>query len=218
MLAAYLICLIVGGVFVGLSAFSGDADHGAGDHDGGHMDQHDSVGHTLVEGAHAGGTRPWLPFTSFRFWTFGSFFFGLGGVALTQLAGVGEPLAALLSLAIGLGGGTATALLVHQLAKPIGAPPDASRWVGRTAELILPLTYGTHSKVRLRGQQSEHDLVVALAERGPPLPKGTRVIVLRIDAEGRGLVAPETSIFLEADVRSSLAIEEQRTSNQEEES
>jgi len=219
-LATYLICLIVGGVFVGLSALGGGDDHD------GHLEHNDtgehggeSMTHTLAEGALAGRPHRWMPFASLRFWTFGSFFFGLGGLALTKLAELSEPLAAIIALVIGVVGGTSTAFIVHKLARPIGAPPDPSHWVGHVAELMLPLAPGAHSKVRLTGAQSERDMVVALADRDArALPKGTRVVILRIDGAGLGLVVPEAAIFGGRAAATSLARESQKVIEEEEES
>lgn len=231
MLTAYLVCLVVGGVFVGLSALSGlgkDVDAGGheADHDVDHEVDHevdhdvdhdhvveldhdhafahdDDVDHapSLSEAALAGGARPieaprrrFVPFTSFRFWTFGGCFFGLTGVALSQLTTLGEPLSALTSAGVGLAAGTATAALVHRLRRPVGAPMTNDQWIGQTAELLLPLAPGALSKVRVAAGGRERDLVVTLAD-GPGLPKGTRVVILGIDRDGRALVQPEVAMF-----------------------
>ncbi|MFO0749805.1 MAG: hypothetical protein U1F43_29655 [Myxococcota bacterium] len=241
MLAAYLVTLIVGGVFVGLSALAGlgkDLDGGS-DHDLGHdfaghaggvaaahepsqAAEHDAQGHIgssgedVVEAVHSGPVRrPWMPFTSFRFWTFGAFLFGLTGLALTELAGAEEPGAMLAALALGVGGGTAASALVHVLRKPIGEAPDRRDWVGAVGELQHALSAGAASKIRavLRGR--DRDLVVTLADASArPLPKGTRVVVLAIGEDGRALVAPETAMFgrrrvaTERDARDEAAVDE----------
>ena len=219
MLTAYLVCLVVGGVFVGLSALSGlGKDVDAGGHGADHEVDHDHVAEldhdhafahdhdvdhapSLSEAALAGGPKPieaprrrFVPFTSFRFWTFGGCFFGLTGVALSQLTTLGEPLSALTSAGVGLAAGTATAALVHRLRRPVGAPLTSDQWIGQTAELLLPLAPGALSKVRVAAAGRERDLVVTLAD-GPDLPKGTRVVILGIDRDGRALVQPEAAMF-----------------------
>jgi len=196
-LAAYLIALIVGGVFVGLSVMAGlgkdlEADHGEPGHV--HLGHEDG---SLAEVAHAGAPRrPWLPFLSLRFWTFGAFFFGLTGLLLHEVAGVAEPTAMLVGLGAGVAGGTASAAIVRALRRPVGRVEDPERWVGTPAELMLPLTPGGLSKVRVRAGEKDRELLVTLADpKGASLPKGTRVIVLAFDADGRARVAPEATMF-----------------------
>jgi len=202
-LAVYLIALIVGGVFVGLSVAAGfgkdvEADHGEPGHV--HVGADDG---SLAEAAHAGAPdkrRLWLPITSFRFWTFGAFFFGLTALLMREAAGAVEPTPMLVGLGAGVLGGTASAALVRALRRPVGGVRDPSRWVGQTAELLLPLAPGGLSKVRVRAGEKDRELLVTLADpRGRSLPKGTRVIVLEIDADGRARVSPESAIFTAQD-------------------
>lgn len=273
MLTAYLVCLVVGGVFVGLSVFAGMKEGGGADKDvggkdfdkdlggkdfdksfekdfdksfdksfdkdleldelsGGHGGAplqelghgaaplqelghggaplqelghaapsdgqvgHGSLAHVAPTSdaalaGHPGEKRqvprrrfhykpgPWLPFTSLRFWTFGSCFFGLTGVALTQLAGVGEPAAALASLGVGLASGTGTAWLVRKLRQPVGAVGGVGGWVGVIGELTHPLEVGHVSKVRVRQPgRPPRELLAVLARNSRPLPRDCKVVVL----------------------------------------
>lgn len=216
MLTAYLVCLLVGGVFVGLSVFAGlgkgvdggkdfgkDVDKDLGkdfdkefeldepghDHDFTHSAPTSDAGLAGHPGERREVPRrrwrykpaaPWLPFTSMRFWTFGACFFGLTGVALTQLAGVGEPAAALTSLGVGLASGTATAWVVRRLRQPIGAVSSARGWVGVIGELTHALGPGQVSKVRVRqpGRPPRELLAVLAANDTRALPRDTRVVVL----------------------------------------
>lgn len=220
-LAAYLITLIVGGVFVGLSVLAGlgkdvDVDHD-GDLDGvDHVEhlEHGDAGHdegSLAEVAHAGepGRRSsWLPFTSLRFWTFGAFFFGLTGLLLSEVAAVAEPAAMIGGLGLGVAGGAAATAVFRALRRPVGRVGDASRWVGATTELLLPLAPGGLSKVRVRAGEKDRELIATLADRhAPSLPKGARVVVLEIDAEGRARVAPESAIFTRQEARAHEEVE-----------
>lgn len=242
-LTAYLICLLVGGVFVGLSVAAGlgkdlgadkgfdkelggdDLDHEAGgdgidkelevdahafdhgeadaggDHD--HALAHEAPTSDVAMAGHPGerrevprkrwrypARRTWVPFTSLRFWTFGACFFGLTGVALTQLAGVGEPVAALTSLGVGLASGTATAWLVKRLRAPVGAVASARGWIGAVGELTFPLEPGGLSKVRVHSPgRPPRELLAVLAPNAAMLPRGTRVVVLDF-REGRAVVQP----------------------------
>jgi len=220
-LAAYLIALIVGGVFVGLSVVAGLGKDVDVDHDG-DLDHVDVVGHeghvevghdegSLAEAAHAGdpGRRTsWLPFTSFRFWTFGAFFFGLTGLLLSEVASVGEPAAAFAGLGLGVAGGAAATAVFRALRRPVGRVAEASRWVGVTSELMLPLAPGRLSKVRVRAGEKDRELIATLADpRGASLPKGTRVVVLEIDADGRARVAPESAVFTRSEIREDQEVE-----------
>lgn len=56
---------------------------------------------------------------------------------MTQLAGVGEPVAALASLGVGLASGTGTAWLVRKLRQPVGAVGSARGWVGISSLLMV---------------------------------------------------------------------------------
>jgi hypothetical protein len=221
MLTLYLTCLIGGGVFVALSVFSGidnEADFG-GDHDldadlgevevdpgvfdgAGDADVSDfghgnvaDVGHGL-EGSHrARSKRPWNPLLSFRFWTFGATFFGLTGTALTTLSLSMEPIALWLSCGVGLSVGTASAWVVHALRKPVGQSRlRADDLTGASGELLLSLKPAGMSKVRLQGGSGVHELIVVASE-GQVIPKGTRVVVLGLDEEGRARVSPEQEFF-----------------------
>ncbi len=255
MLAAYLISLIVGGVFVGMSVISGlskdgdagmdqdydhdlgpdgdadlglDADHELGldgdadlgldadhelalDHDVGLDADHHLGGTSLAEAGLAGDERAepasrrrrratanrrlWLPFMSFRFWTFGAAFFGLTGTLLTLLALTVEPATLLTSLAMGLGVGVVTATLVHKLRRPVSGDSIArGEYVGQVGVLVARLRPGGTSKVALRIRHREAELL-AVSDDARALPADTRVVVLRVDDDGRAIVAPEAAIF-----------------------
>lgn len=238
MLTAYLVCLVVGGVFVGLSVFAGMKEGGGADKDVGGKDfdksfdkdvggksfekdfdksfekdfeldelptshgdaVHEAPTSDVALAGHPGEKRqvprrrwrypkgPWLPFASLRFWTFGSCFFGLTGVALTQLAGVGEPVAALASLGVGLAAGTGTAWLVHRLRRPVGAVGSARGWVGVIGELTHPLAPGQLSKVRVRlPGRAPRELLAELADHERALPRDCKVVVLDF-RDGRAVV------------------------------
>jgi hypothetical protein len=249
-LTAYLVCLLVGGVFVGLSVFAGlgkdtdtdkdfgkdfdksfdkgfekdfdksfdkdldpsfdnDFDGHVGDHGHGPAPVHDAPISDAALAGHPSETRRprrrfrfpkgrlFLPFTSLRFWTFGACFFGLTGVALTQLGQVAEPTAMLTSLAIGLGSGTATAWLVRSLRQPVGAVGGARALVGQVGELVFALAPGQTSKVRLRvpGRPPREILAVLGDADTRALPRDTRVVVLDL-RDGKAVVeAADPSMY-----------------------
>lgn len=237
MLPLYLTCMIVGGVFVGLSALGAigkdvdadgdldadgdfDASHaleGGHDFDADHDFDHDvdvdhDVGHdfdadaevpadalTVADASHGveprhGKRRVWVPMMSFRFWTFGSAFFGLTGTLLTTLTGAGGVIVAGLSAVTGLGVGTASASVVRWLRKPVGATARLAEYTGTVGELTMALREGSLTRVRLQvgGRQRE---ILARAAEPMALPAGTRVVVLGIDENGQAQIAPEQSIY-----------------------
>ncbi len=206
MLTLYLTCLLVGGVFVGLSVFSGldkDADLAAdNDFDAFDVDGDADVEHASFADASHGvddgrqrRKRVWLPFMSFRFWTFGSAFFGLTGAALTLLDLSIEPVRLGLSSALGLGVGAAAAAIVRALRRPVGATKITKRdYHGAVGELLLPLKADGVSKVRVTLTGAAQELVAVPAE-GQAIPKGTKVVVLGLDSDGRARVAPEEQLF-----------------------
>lgn len=237
MLTAYLVCLVVGGVFVGLSVFAGlgkdtdgvdndldkdfdksfDKDFDKSfekelelDHDHDVVSVHEAPMSDAALAGHPGEKRdvprrygpkaaPWLPFASMRFWTFGSCFFGLTGVALTQLAGVGEPTAALASLGLGMSAGMATAWLMRRLRQPVGAVGSAAGWVGVVGELAHPLGQGQVSKVKVRlPGRPPRELLAVLAAHSGPLPSGCKVVVLDF-REGQAVVQAADPSMLTAE-------------------
>ncbi len=175
MLTAYLVCLALGGLLVGLSAFGGLAKDVEG------LEKPDLEAADLpVAGdlAVAGrASRRWRPLTSVRFWTFGACFFGLTGTALSELTPWGP--AAVLCAASGAGllAGTGAAWVLHRLRTPVGAVESADALVGEVGPLAYPLAHGETSKMQLR----DRALLVTLAsgERGP-LPAGAEVVVLSL--------------------------------------
>ena len=238
MLPLYLISMIVGGVFVGLSALGAigkdvdadsdvdadgdiavdadgdfDASHAldAGhdfdhDHDFDHAHDFDhDVDHEVdaltvadashgVERFHKGRKRVWVPMMSFRFWTFGSAFFGLTGTLLSTLTGAGGLVVAGLSTATGLGVGTLSASVVRWLRRPVGATMRLNEFTGQAGELTMALREGGLTRVRLQigGRDRE---ILARAADPMALPAGTRVVVLGIDENGQAQIAPEQTIY-----------------------
>lgn len=231
MLTLYLSCLVVGGVFVGLSslgAIGKDVDAHA-DHEfdlGGDMDldadldadldidadmdadvgvdvDHDfDASHALtvadashgIEPSKRGKRRVWLPVMSFRFWTFGSAFFGLTGTLLTTLTGTGAAIVVALSSATGVSVGSLSAWMVRWLRQPVGESMRLSDYTGQVGELVLPLREGGITRIRLKVQEREREML-ARAVEPTALPKGTRVIVLGVDENGQAQIAPEKTIY-----------------------
>jgi hypothetical protein len=215
MLTVYLTSLVVGGVFVGLSS-AGAFGHHVDGHAGadGDVDAHPgaetpadaehaldaSHALALADGSHGlaprarEARRRWLPFLSFRFWTFGAAFFGLTGTLLTTLTGVGVPLVAALSAGTGVGVGALSAWAIQWLRKPVGETSRGDDYSGQVGELMLPLREGGVSRIRLTVAGRERFLLASTPEP-LALPAGTRVIVLGLDEVGKAQIAPEETLY-----------------------
>ncbi|MCH9684169.1 MAG: hypothetical protein K0V04_22240 [Deltaproteobacteria bacterium] len=215
MLATYLTCLVVGGVFVGLSslgAIGKDVDLDADadidvdadvDADADIDVDHDLSGVTALSVGDASQalaphnpTRrgPFIPMLSFRFWTFGSAFFGLAGTLLSTLTPAGPVMVAALSAGTGIGVGTFSAWTVRWLRRPVGESVRIRDYTGQIGELTMALREGGVSRIRLQVAERER-LMLAVATEPLALPAGTRVVVLGIDEHGKALIAPETTIY-----------------------
>jgi hypothetical protein len=233
-LAIYLVTAVVGGVMVGFSLIGGgDHDTDAGLHgDGGEVGEVDGGLHAEAEahGQAHGAHSPFLPFLSPRFWFFAACFFGLTGLALTYLAGVGEPVAGLVSGSVGAGAGLGASALVRSLRQPVGSTRTAESWVGRVGELVHALDVGQVSKIvvlhdggpgskvrsghEARRSGAGRELLAVLAEGGTRLPRGARVVVLAM-REGRAVVALEGDLLGARGARLGLDERVRRTHEEE---
>ena len=84
---------------------------------------------------------------------------------------------------------------MRALRKPVGAAKVTRRDIeGSVGELLLPMRAGGVSKVRVVIGGAAHDLVATPAD-GLAMERGTRVVVLGLDDEGRARVAPEEQLF-----------------------
>ncbi len=222
MLTLYLSCLVVGGVFVGLSTigaigkdveadFDADADIDA-DIDAeldvdtdlaelgpGEVEPGLGTAHSLAvaDASHGLGPRKrkiWLPMLSLRFWTFGSAFFGLTGALLSSFTSVGALMVAVMSGVTGVSVGTASAWAVRWLRRPVGESVRLSEYAGSTGELELPLREGGVTRIRLHVQGRERTML-AVASEPRELPTGARVLVLGIDEDGRAQIEPEQTLY-----------------------
>jgi hypothetical protein len=224
MLTAYLACLIAGGVFVALSALSGldkDADAGGGDEFGGHahLDGHVHLdvdadldadiidaeyavdgSHALADGSHGTSretrkAKRWLPFLSFRFWTFSSCFFGLTGALLHWTQLTTEPNTAAVATAVGLSVGTALSYIIRQLSQPVtSGVAHTNEFVGRVGEVLHNLNPGGVTTVKLHLGHHAHE-VIASSQDDLSLPKGSRVVILGFDEHGQAHISPESSLY-----------------------
>lgn len=224
MITLYLSCLVVGGVFVALAALGAfgkdfgkdfgqddalEADHAFDPHHALEADQSfdhaqalESASPTVADAAQGVAKPPppkrklWLPVLSFRFWTYGSAFFGLTGTLLTTLTAATAAFVAVASALTGLGVGTLSAWIVRFLRRPVGASIRLAEYSGQVGEVLLPLRAGGITRIRLRVHERERTML-AVAPDPIELAAGTRVLVLGIDERGRAQIEPEENVLEE---------------------
>lgn len=187
LLSLYSACFVAGGIFVFLAAFAGldgpeiDFDPGLDGAAGG-----ESVDMDMAVGRDRRRRFPWLPFFTFRFWTFGACFFGLTGLLLTW---VGADLSAqgilAIAIAMGLLCGLVVVWLLHWLKGQTATDSlvRADDFVGACGVVEIPFDANNRGKVclEIKGTQvrlpartqEEHSfatgdrvLVVGLGDRG----------------------------------------------------
>ena len=144
---AYLVALMVGGFFVGMSALSGGGDHFDHDSDFDHEIDHD-FDHEIDSDSEIDGDADndidlgdiswYMPFLSFKFWTFGSLTFGLTGTVLSLLD-KGEPFTAITSSSMGLATGYGVSYLIKKL-RLIAQKSQVTLkdYRGQIAKVIIP--------------------------------------------------------------------------------
>lgn len=189
MLAAYLVCLIVGGVLVAVSLLGGDHHGGAGGH-GAEVDAH-AAGHA-GEADHGGpldALLSWLPLSSLRFWTFFAAFFGLTGTALAMATGAGPVATAIAAVAIGYGAAIALTRAIRALqGSASNSSLAASDLIGATAKVLVPLAAGRIGKVRLHIKDRTIDLLAETNET-EELAAGESALVIAVPREGHAVIA-----------------------------
>lgn len=149
----------------------------------GHGDVHD--GDTGGHGA--GEANVALQVLSLRFWIYFLAFGGATGLLLRWLAGVGEPIAAIVAAIVGLTAAVATRFLIKKAIGPQASgmvvPED---FVGRTAAVVVPFGKATSGKVRVRVRDAEIDLI-ARTDDGREIAANDEVLIVEI-RDGSALV------------------------------
>ncbi|HIK11662.1 MAG TPA: NfeD family protein [Oscillatoriaceae cyanobacterium M33_DOE_052] len=190
----YLACLLVGGSFVFLAAIGGidgaDFHHDFGDFHHDFDADWETVPGKALEGngtAKALRRKPgfWLrklgqPFTSVRFWTFGSCFFGLTGVVLSHFTNLAPLTIASFAVAMGIVCGTAMvwALRILQFSQSDSMVRNADI-IGLSATVEIPFDATSKGKVRLNVKGSGIDFV-AFTEESQGFQKGEKVFIVGI--------------------------------------
>ena len=207
-----------------MSGLDKDANVGGGDEFGGHgdLDGHvhldvdadldadiidadysvegSDASHALADGSHGTSretrkTRRWIPFLSFRFWTFSSCFFGLTGALLHWGQLTAEPLTAAVATAVGLSVGTGLSYIIRQLSQPVtSGVTRTDEFVGRVGEVLHNLNPGGVTTVKLHLGHQDHE-VIASSQDDLSLPKGSRVVILGFNEHGQAHISPESSLY-----------------------
>jgi membrane protein implicated in regulation of membrane protease activity len=180
----YLTCLLVGGFFVALSIFGGDADVG------GDVDVDLDI--DLDAEADFDGGGGFLDLFSLRALFFFATFFGLTGVLL-DLLGTGD----VLSLAISLPTGLVTALGANALVEKVGKADVSSDittddLTGATAKVLIPFDGTQRGKVALVARGSRLNLVASSFEQAPvDFERGDEVVIVRFTGSTAEVVKPD---------------------------
>lgn len=200
----YWLCFIVGGIFVLLSVVGGldgadiadfDTDFDAdvdGDFDaeaGVEMSADPDLDLELRDPGDAptGPRRFWSKrarrssplslLTSFKFWTFGSCFFGLTGLVLSAL-GLMPTFVAIAALVMGFICGAGMALTLRQLRRrQVNSLVQSADLAGLEGTVEIPFDASTRGKVRLQVKGSTVDFI-AYTNDSTPLDAGDRVFVI----------------------------------------
>jgi len=170
MLTFYIISAIVGGILVLASVFAhGDHDsHFGGDHFYG-VDGHD--------GAHS---DVYIPFFSLRFWTYFLTFFGITGLALTNLTQLAPGLIPWLSGGTGLVAGLLVFFSMLALRRnEVDSNVSQEDLVGSEAKVLLSISEGKPGKIRCAIKGELLDLVAFTSEK-LPIEVGARALVVGI--------------------------------------
>lgn len=177
MLSIYIGGLLFGGVLLGASVVGGHGDHGD-THGGGHGPDH-GQGHGQGHGNdHQQQHNPLLPFLNLRFWAFASAFFGLTGLALSFLGGLGVAVTAVIAGGVGLGCGYGSWRVLRALTtRPVGLLGDAEAHVGREAQVLLPIERGRRGKIRLSIGGTATDMVAETEGEGRLMPGEVALVV-----------------------------------------
>lgn len=190
MILLYTLCLVIGGTFVVLSAVGGlDGADFATDFDvevdaeaDSELDDIDLGTHGRRPASARRGRRPWLPFLSLRFWTFGLCFFGLTGLLITLIQPDLAPgLTALIAIAMGLLCGVAAATVLHSLSSnQVNSLTRPEELTGQMGTVEIPFDAHSRGKVRLNIRGSTVGFF-AFTQEERTFPVGETVLVVGLE-------------------------------------
>ena len=194
MLTLYGFCFVIGGIFVALSALAGfdgvEFDHSF-DTDIEIIDKDNNE--TKSTFSRQRRSNLWLPWLSLKFWTFGSCFFGLTGIALSLLQPQLSALTVvILSLTIGIICGTSIVSVLHRLRhNQANSLVRLDDLVGLCGTVEIPFDNNTKGKIRLNVKGSQVDFV-ALTENTNSFNPGDKVVVVGMENNKLWVVAEDS--------------------------
>jgi membrane protein implicated in regulation of membrane protease activity len=197
MLALYLVCAIVAGGLIVLSAVGGLGHHGIGDGGFDHSaDAHSGEFHSgeVHSSPAAEFAEMWLPFRSLRFWTYLAGTFGIVGSLLTLAKVSVEPVTAILAGASGIVMGFIASALVRVMMKSERTfSLDQDDSLGAIGKVTVASRDGMPGKVRVDVRGEILDLL-ALPEGDAVIEAGDEVVVVGIEGD-RARVALKRDVF-----------------------
>ena len=198
MLTFYLIALLVGGLLVAASLFSGgdadvdadvDVDADADADVDADADGDADAGHAQVAPAFdIDGLSAWMPIRSVRFWTFFLAFGGLLGTLLTLFDLLPALPIAVISGAVGYASGIGISTVVRRLrTEDVSSGVSESDYVGATGTVLLPVAPGQVGKVRVELKGRAVD-AAAVTDDPDALVERSEVLVYEVRDDGVLLV------------------------------
>ena len=188
MLSLYILSFIIGGIFVALAALAGldgaDFDHDF-DPDLEIVDNENKAPRgegtidTLQDRKRLRLPFSSLPFSSLKFWTFGSCFFGLTGIALSMLTGLSPLMVAVLAIAVGSLCGISmvwSLRFLRQSADSLVRPGDT---IGLMGTVVIPFDRESKGKVQLDIKESKVEFF-AFTDEPKELARGDKVFVVEM--------------------------------------
>lgn len=206
MLSIYLIALIVGSFFMGMSLFAGhhDAGHGDLDHDGipddidhdvdgdgidndidheidhdmDHDGDNDHHTHHLGEGNLVGDISWYIPFLSFKFWVFFAMTYGMSGTILTFLK-KGEPLIQIISLSVGLSIGYAASYVLQKMkGQTTNSAISEKDYNGQLATITVPFKSGEKGKISMNIKGNLMEMVAITEDENIEFKDNEQCVIL----------------------------------------
>ena len=126
----------------------------------------------------------WMPFFSFRFWTFGSAFFGLSGTLFETMTSVSSSVALGVSSGLAVLVGSGVSYTLHKLrAQEIDSSLNVADLVGANAEVVLPIETSRLGKIRVVHAGHDTEFVARSSEESGPLGRGQEVMIIEMKGD-----------------------------------